>query len=220
MLNRLIFPTFLILLCGGVSQANASSTFFYASSPTSWVGDGVTRQYTTPVLLISGHRTFNLGAYTNSVNFNLGNGSLAWSLDLVGPNSSLATAGSYPNAERYPFQPPGKPGLALSGNGRGDNELTGSFNVLEAVFDATGNLQQYAVDFVQYDEKVATKWNYGSLRFNSDIPINVPEPSTFALLAIGAIGGTFWHRKRRGQTSQRRCRTGNVMATRHHINCR
>ncbi|MGB7465936.1 MAG: PEP-CTERM sorting domain-containing protein [Candidatus Acidiferrum sp.] len=56
-------------------------------------------------------------------------------------------------------------------------------------------MQTYAVDFTQYDEKDTSKWNYGSLRFKSDVPINVPEASTLLLSALGTIGLMFASRR-------------------------
>jgi hypothetical protein len=60
--------------------------------------------------------------------------------------------------------------------GRGDNMLTGWFNVLQADYDQTGQIAAFAVDFVQYDETTVTRWNQGSIRFNSDIPAPGPPP--------------------------------------------
>jgi hypothetical protein len=43
-----------------------------------------------------------------------------------------------------------------------------------------------AIDFVQYDETINTWWNFGSLRYNSDLPITpVPEPEATVLAAAG-----------------------------------
>jgi hypothetical protein len=85
------------------------------------------------------------------------------------------------------------PGLSFYGAGRGDNTLTGSFDVLDISFDANHNLLSFAADFVEYDVGVTADWNEGSIRYNSTIPITTPEPATPALLALGA--GLMWRRR-------------------------
>lgn len=89
---------------------------------------------------------------TLSVRVNAYNGDW-WTLDLDAPGtldrpvpgqSATLVPGTYSAAHRYPFNGTG-PGLDLSGNGRGCNELTGSFTVTKSVivgsyvqtFDAT-----------------------------------------------------------------------------------
>jgi hypothetical protein len=90
------------------------------------------------------------------------------------------TVGFYANAERLGGNT--GPGLDFSTSGRGDNTLTGYFNVLDISYDANHSLISFAADFVQYDVGVADLWNQGSIRYNSIIP--VPEPSTFSLFGI------------------------------------
>ena len=62
------------------------------------------------------------------------------------PDGQTLTAGTtYANATRYPFNGSG-PGLAIYGEGRGCNTLTGSFTVTEATF--AGPDSSYIQDFV------------------------------------------------------------------------
>ena len=66
--------------------------------------------------------------------------------------------------------------LDFSGNGRGNNSLTGSFNILESNIAEDGTFS-FAVDFLQYDEEITNWWIKGALRYNSDVPVNLtPEP--------------------------------------------
>lgn len=99
------------------------------------------------------------------------------------------TVGSYTGAVRYPFNEPGTPGLSFSGNGRGNNALTGSFQVLETTVADDGSLLSFAADFAQYDEGWQNGWNKGAIRFNSDLPIVLtPEPINEAeLIALGYL---------------------------------
>jgi hypothetical protein len=84
--------------------------------------------------------------------------------------------GSYANATRWPFQETTAPGLTFSGNYRGNNRLTGSFNILESTVTDDGTFS-FAVDFLQYDEESTNAWIKGAIRYNSEVPINLtPEP--------------------------------------------
>jgi hypothetical protein len=111
--------------------------------------------------------------------------------------------GLYLNATRFPFNLSYYPtysatnGLSFTGNGRGDNMLTGEFQVLEASYSDLGVVQTFAADFIQNDEGNIYNSDYGSIRYNSSIPIDVPatfpsslpvpEPSTAYLFLAGVI---------------------------------
>jgi hypothetical protein len=76
-----------------------------------------------------------------------------WDLDLAAPSGQALTAGTtYANATRYPFQAPTAPGLSLFGNGRGCNQVTGSFAVQNAVFGPNGYVQTLDATFEQHCE--------------------------------------------------------------------
>ena len=151
----------------GPLVTNSSNLFTFSSSPTSWIGGGQTLTFTN----VSVSRTYNLGAYTDSVHLS----SSGYELTIVGPNLSLAQVGYYPGATRWPFMGSGV-GMAFTAPGRGDNTLTGWFHVLQADYQTNGQVAAFAVDFVQYDETIVTRWNRGSVRFNSSIPAPGPQP--------------------------------------------
>lgn len=99
-----------------------------------------------------------------------------WDLGLAAPQGASLSVGSYANATRWPFQEITAPGLTFSGNYRGNNRLTGSFNILESNVADDGTFS-FAVDFLQYDEEITNWWIKGAIRYNSDVPVNLtPEP--------------------------------------------
>jgi hypothetical protein len=83
-----------------------------------------------------------------------------WSLEFDAPGSperpvpgksAVLVPGTYTAAHRYPFNGTG-PGLNLSGDGRGCNELTGSFTITKAVFGREGYVQAFDARFEQHCE--------------------------------------------------------------------
>jgi hypothetical protein len=87
--------------------------------------------------------------------------------------------------------------MAFTAPGRGDNTLTGYFNVLQAVYDTNGQVVSFAVDFLQYDEGGLSAWNMGSIRYDSTIP----EPSSILLTAFGLSIVYFGARRKRTGTA-------------------
>ena len=157
----------------------AANTLYFTSSPSSWVGQGQTETFTSPTTAFSAQRLFN-----NAVELSFDDGQDWYYLDLVGPSSTSPTVGFYPDATRWPFNGSGS-GLSFFGDGRGNNTLTGYFNVLQADYDISGNIVSFAVDFKQYDEGATANWVSGSFRYNSSITI--PEPCTILLFGLGAV---------------------------------
>ena len=96
---------------------------------------------------------------TVSIRVNAYNGDW-WTLDFDAPgtperpvpgHSAVLVPGTYTGAHRYPFNGNG-PGLDLSGEGRGCNELTGSFTITKAVFGPQGYVQTFDATFEQHCE--------------------------------------------------------------------
>lgn len=189
-MNRTIIVAATFLVALGTRQAAGANALYFASSPTSWVGHGQTHTFTSADgYSFTSQRMGSLGDRTNDLQFIIRQTSTLdrWELDFVGPDRILVEVGSYLDAQRYPFNEAGHPGLVFEGDGRGDNRLTGWFNVLEVTFDSGGQIQRFAADFTQYDEEDMARWNFGSFRYNSDIPLTtIPEPSTI-VLAITAF---------------------------------
>lgn len=84
---------------------------------------------------------------------------------------------------------PTRPGMDVSGMGRGESLVSGWFNVLEVSYNAAGGIQTLAADFAQYEYNLTLSGPalYGSIRFNSDVPLNtaIPEPGALVLWGSG-----------------------------------
>lgn len=119
-----------------------------------------------------------------------------YSLWLTSSPGSDLSIGTYANVG---IAPPEFPGLSFGANYRGIGfAYEGShFNILDIAFDEKNVLSVLAVDFVQtdYNDQLGREGRtYGSLRYQSDIPLTVPEPESYALILVGLglIGITRW----------------------------
>ena len=171
-------------------EALASTSFYYTSSPDSWVGGGETVLVTPDQgFEFSIWRNFDNGVSISINDFDENPDSSSarwWYLDFAAPDNAQINVGDYLDATRYPFQASSEPGLNFSGNGRGNNELTGYFSIREAEYGADGLVLSFAADFTQYDEGLESWWNIGRLMYHSSIKAYpVPEPATLMLFLSG-----------------------------------
>jgi hypothetical protein len=176
---RLIAYASTLLLAGSLQPGQAATLLSFLSSPYSWVGGGET-------VSAGPANGFEIGVQGDPftmLDFRViepwtPDGWRWWYLRLAAPEGANLSVGSYANATRWPFQETTAPGLDFSGNGRGNNRLTGSFNILESNVADDGTFS-FAVDFLQYDEESTNAWIKGAIRFNSEVPVNLtPEPIT------------------------------------------
>lgn len=178
--TRLIALVGVIPLIGALQPAQAATVLSYISSPYSWVGFGETASV-TPEDGFAFHVNTSSNAASFAINDFYSNPDIQaarwWYLDFAAPLDQSLAVGTYIGAIRFPFQTTDAPGLNFSGNGRGNNQLAGSFTVLEAVYTDDGTLLSFAADFLQLDEGSSNWWNKGAIRLNSDLPISLtPEP--------------------------------------------
>lgn len=77
-------------------------------------------------------------------------GDTMWDLYVAPPAGATLGKGRYLNAERYLVQSPDRPGLDLSGDGRGCNKLTGEFTVHQWHLNANGDPRRVEISFEQH----------------------------------------------------------------------
>ena len=92
-------------------------------------------------------------------------GSTWWDLHFVPPAGGPLVPGIYDPAGYWPVQGPTRPGINVSGDGRGCSP-SGRFVVLEAKYSPAGEVQALAIDFEQHCDN-GTPALFGSVRFNS-----------------------------------------------------
>ncbi len=141
----------------------------FRSDPGDWIGQGMNHTwYPTD-------GAFMALQSPGYVNVDFRGGPDSWSLTFKAPSGRQLTPGAYEGATRYPFQPPTKPGLDISGSRRACNELTGRFDVLQAEYAPDGRIERFAADFEQHCEG-STPALRGSIRYNASTNLGTPPP--------------------------------------------
>jgi hypothetical protein len=181
------------------ASGHAEQTYFgFDSSPISWIGRGYTDYQITPDDGWSFEATRNQVEDSNAENhlsFYMTNQlpndpddpqpARNWLLQLAAPNNELIVPGLYTGATRVASKRDEQPGIDLSGTGRGEFTINGTFDVLEAEYASDGTIARFAVDFTTIEDNNPQEWIVGELRYQS----LVPEPSTgfIALLGLGSL---------------------------------
>lgn len=162
------------------AQAVATGSLSFSGDQGDYISGGGSYAYSTA----SGDQ-LNVSGNGNHVSVSLdgANGDW-WYLDLAAPSGQTLTPGTYNGATRYPFQGSAEPGLSLSGNGRGCNQLTGSFTVQNAVFGPNGYVQTLDATYEQHCEG-------GQTALRGEVHIANPEPPAELNLGLSvATDGT------------------------------
>jgi len=160
------------LLCLFTSVANATIDIQLTSESGDYVGAGLSYQYN------NSNASITLTPYVNRISTSIYQQSSGenWNLQFKTPQN--LSSGAYFNALRYPIQGSFAPGLSVTGNGRGCNQLHGYFVIFELAI-VNNALQQFAVDFVQYCDSNTSPLR-GSIRLNSAVPVPLDVPVAYA----------------------------------------
>lgn len=181
-----------------LASGSTTSQFVLSSSPSSWIGHG----YNFDLHL----GDEGVGFSARTIYPNLGGVRFivnapekyfyVWELWIDSPAGMALQPGRYTGATRFPFNGSG-PGLFFMAFGRGNNDLVGEFTIHEIVLGTDGVPTKAAIDFIQYDEGHADRWNIGQLRYNSSYPIFVvPEPMLgAAVVSLSLLSFAAWRRR-------------------------
>lgn len=132
----------------------AGTFLFLAGEPGDWVGGTLVRTLTSANSTFTTRTTNGTSEVHVDVRPFTGLPDLGawWFVDLAAPDGQPLGPGTYEGAVRWPFQPAGVPGLSVSGDGRGCNEVTGRFVVHEARYGSDGALVTFDASFEQHCE--------------------------------------------------------------------
>lgn len=168
-----IIPTIFAALFtwGTLNTCDAApiTALYYVSTPGDWVGQGKVKNFVQNNYQQVQNVQVTIGpSFDNSIHIRISDYHDDWSGNFSSPNREDLKKGIYKNAQRYPFQEEGHPGLSFSGCGRGHNTLRGEFEILELKWDDFGEVTAFAVNFIQNGGDFPL---FGSIRYNSNIAI-------------------------------------------------
>lgn len=140
--------------CSSPTPPDLPGTFFALSStPTDWVGRGRTvrydsseAQWTVDYRCVHPPEICHL--YANVWSPVDG----GWTLNLSGPSFQPVAEGNYPNAQRYPFMSPSRPGLSFWSDGFGCMTDSGHFTIHRLRETQERQITRLHVTFVQHCE--------------------------------------------------------------------
>ena len=143
------------------------------SEPGDYIGGGRTYAFTPADGTFSANGNWDGGV---SLSFHGWDWAEWWYLDFAAADAAPLAVGVYPGATRFPFQGPGEPGLDVSGDGRGCNMLTGSFEVKEIAFGAANDVLAFRATFEQHCEGWPAALT-GEIRYNATVPVALSAPA-------------------------------------------
>ncbi len=160
---------FFFTLLFSFTQAYAEVTIEFVSDPGDYIGQGITYNFNDQNQDILFSRNYDNGISVNIKNL-ADDPYLYWTLNFAAPGDAEIQSGIYSDAERFPFQSIDNPGLSVSGAGRGCNTLTGSFEVYEVSYDASGKVSSFSASFEQHcgGQTPALR---GTIVYNTVLPV-------------------------------------------------
>ena len=146
----LVLACVLSFVTGGVGFDTAdaavpvATVFSYTSEPGDYVGDGGSNSFTPE------NTTISISGKANSVTISVSSGAGWWNIILAAPVGEELRPSVYYNGERASFKTGRAPGLDISGNGRGCNEIWGLFSINQIAVNALGNVTMLDASFTQH----------------------------------------------------------------------
>ncbi|MER5949449.1 hypothetical protein ABT127_25690 [Streptomyces sp. NPDC001904] len=126
------------------------TSFSYTSSPGDFIGQGRSGTFTAPQDGISALNPVEVDP--GLIRVFVSDGDTDWMIEFAGAQGELLTPGVYRDAERAAFRTGRSPGLAVTGNGHGCNEVYGDFTVHQVAHDADGQVTLLDATFTQHCE--------------------------------------------------------------------
>ena len=142
-------PILLIGLFTAGARAATTTSVVMLSDPGDWVGAGAHRVFTPAngAVTVSGMPGYLTVAVSG------GSSGDAFTLDFAAPLGQALKAGVYEHAQRAPFRETGRPGIDISGDGRGCNTISGRFEVRDLATDASGAVTRLWIVYEQHCEQ-------------------------------------------------------------------
>ena len=128
----------------------ASGYVRFTSEPGDYIGQGEDYNFSDK------NGVFSVTGDKNSISIYF-EGDDHWSFDFAAPRDQELKVGKYLSAQRAAFHNPVKPGIDISGAGRGCNVITGNFDISQIEFSTSNTLKRFVANFEQYCEESTPK---------------------------------------------------------------
>ncbi|MFF0190147.1 hypothetical protein [Streptomyces sp. NPDC005244] len=139
----------------------AVTKYSHSSKPGDYIGQGTTASYTPKTATISA------GGSAEYARFRVSTDDTWWDVDLAAPQGEKLHPGVYRNAERAAFRTGRSPGLDVSGDGRGCNEVYGQFSVNQIETDADGAITLLDATYTQHCESATAPALTGVVKYRA-----------------------------------------------------
>lgn len=121
----------------------SGTSYSYVSAPGDYIGQGACNTYSP-----SGS-TITMSGTASYLTMTVSSGTDYWTINLAAPSGEALHPATYYNAERASFRTGRAPGLDVSGDGRGCNDVYGSFAINQIATDSSGNVTLLDATFTQ-----------------------------------------------------------------------
>lgn len=139
----------------------AVTRYTYTSQAGDYIGQGVTATYKPSTA------TITAGGSADYVRFHVSTGDEWWDVDLAAPQGEKLHPGVYRDAERASFRTGRSPGLDVSGDGRGCNEVYGQFSVNQIETDTSGAITVLDATYTQHCESATAPALKGVVKYRA-----------------------------------------------------
>src|ERR671938_918162 len=150
----LLLPVAALLPLSGAGAAVTfqnvqDGTLTMTSDPGDYIGQGSSYSFSTPGNLFFARSSQAGSTITVTVRPDPVD-TAYWSLEFAAPAGQQLVPGTYTGAQRASSRAPGAPGLDVNGDYRGCATVTGSFTVLDAVYEPSGYVDSFHAVFEQH----------------------------------------------------------------------
>lgn len=173
--RSLTFVVSMVALLLATEARAGSTSLAMTGDPGDYITGGRTYYYTGTDGPFTATRNYHNGV---SLSFHTPTYSHWWYLDFSAPAQQFLTVGLYAGALRFPFEGT-QAGLSVSGDGRGCNTLTGSFEVKEVVYGSGNVVLSFRATFEQHCEGFVPAAR-GEIRYNATVPVEITAPTTLS----------------------------------------
>jgi hypothetical protein len=157
------------LFCGALAALTllkgvtltAETSYRYQSEPGDYIGGGQSNRYN------SKNATIGLSGTAENLTFSVVTQTEFWFLQLAAPAGELLHPGHYYDAERASFRTGRAPGLDVSGDGRGCNQVWGGITINQIEADANGTVTLLDATFIHQCESSTAPRLFGAGKYNA-----------------------------------------------------